>query len=86
MTWTLYLLSEQPALQDQAAAEAAAALAAGEADRDLPERLPLVRRILEESMRLYPPVPRFDRQAVEDPTSLANRRSRPATSSRSGPG
>ena len=30
----------------------------------LPERLPLLRRILEESMRLYPPVPRFDRQAV----------------------
>ena len=40
------------------------ALAAGEEDADLPERLPLLRRILEESMRLYPPVPRFDRQAV----------------------
>jgi cytochrome P450 len=64
ITWTLFLLSEQPALQDEAAAEAAAALAAGEEDADLPERLPLLRRILEESMRLYPPVPRFDRQAV----------------------
>ncbi len=29
-----------------------------------PERLPLLRRVIEESMRLYPPVPRFDRQAV----------------------
>ena len=64
ITWTLFLLSEQPALQAEAAAEAAAALAAGEADAELPERLPLLRRILEESMRLYPPVPRFDRQAV----------------------
>jgi cytochrome P450 len=64
ITWTLFLLSEQPDLQDEAAAEAATALAAGEDDSGLPERLPLLRRILEESMRLYPPVPRFDRQAV----------------------
>jgi cytochrome P450 len=64
VTWSLFLLSEQPALQAEAAAEARAALAAGEADADLPERLPLLRRILEETMRIYPPVPRFDRQAV----------------------
>ncbi|MEP6982719.1 MAG: cytochrome P450 [Sphingomicrobium sp.] len=61
--WTLYLLSEQPELQDQAAAEAQAALAS-QADAHLPERLPLLRAILEESLRLYPPVPRFDREAV----------------------
>jgi len=66
ITWTLFLLSEQPELQAEAAAEAEAALAAGEEDSDLPERLPLLRRILEESMRLYPPVPRFDREAVAD--------------------
>ena len=64
ITWTLFLLSEQPNLQAKAAAEAEAALAAGEEDADLPERLPLLRRVLEESMRLYPPVPRFDRQAA----------------------
>src|SRR5438270_607120 len=61
--WTLYLLSEQPELQNQAAAEAQAALASG-TDADLPDRLPLLRSILEESLRLYPPVPRFDREAV----------------------
>jgi cytochrome P450 len=61
--WTLYLLSEQPALQDRAAAEAVAALASG-VDADLPDRLPLLRSILEESLRLYPPVPRFDREAI----------------------
>ncbi|HST35539.1 MAG TPA: cytochrome P450 [Allosphingosinicella sp.] len=66
ITWTLYLLSEQPALQAGAAAEAETALAAGEEDPALLDRLPLLRRILEESMRVYPPVPRFDRQAVAD--------------------
>ncbi|MGZ8306339.1 MAG: cytochrome P450 [Allosphingosinicella sp.] len=64
VTWTLYLLSEQPELQDRVAAECAAAVAAGEGP-DLPERLPLLRMVIEESLRLYPPAPRFDRQAVE---------------------
>jgi cytochrome P450 len=62
-TWTLYLLAEQPELQERAAREAEVALASG-ADADLPDRLPLLRTILEESLRLYPPVPRFDREAV----------------------
>jgi cytochrome P450 len=64
VTWTLFLLSEQPALQDEAAAEARAALAAGGDDPGLPDRLPRLRAILEESLRLYPPAPRFDRQAL----------------------
>jgi cytochrome P450 len=63
ITWTLFLLGEQPELQEQASAESQAALGAG-ADSDLPDRLPLLRRILEESMRLYPPVPRLDREAI----------------------
>jgi cytochrome P450 len=62
-SWSLFLLSEQPELQEQAAREAETALNAG-IDARLPERLPLLRMILEESMRLYPPVPRFDREAV----------------------
>jgi cytochrome P450 len=64
VTWTLFILSEQPELQEEAAAEAEAALAAGAADPELPDRLPLLRRILDETLRLYPPAPRMDRQAV----------------------
>ena len=64
LSWTLFLLAEQPRLQDEAAAEARAALAAGADGADLADRLPLLRRILEESLRLYPPAPRFDRQAA----------------------
>jgi cytochrome P450 len=63
VTWTLYLLSEQWELQEAVAAEAARAVGAGEGP-DLPDRLPLLRRVLEEALRLYPPAPRFDRQAV----------------------
>jgi cytochrome P450 len=62
-SWTLYLLSEQPELQDEVAREAAAALVGGD-DAGLPDRLPLLRMVLEESLRLYPPVPRMDREAV----------------------
>ena len=65
LTWTLYLLSQLPELQRQAAAEARSALGLGSDDPDLPDRLPLLRRILEESLRLYPPAPRMDRQVVE---------------------
>jgi cytochrome P450 len=62
LSWTLYLLSAQPDLQDELAAEAQAALAGGE--DDVAERLPRLRLFFSESLRLYPPVPRFDRQAV----------------------
>lgn len=64
ITWALFLLSEQPDLQAAVAEEARAALNGGEEDAGLPDRLPLLRRVLDEAMRVYPPVPRFDRQAV----------------------
>ena len=64
ISWTLFLLAEQLELQDRVAEEARQAIAAGGADAKLPDRLPLLRRVVEEAMRLYPPVPRFDREAV----------------------
>ncbi len=62
LSWTLFLLAAQPDLQEELASEAQAALLDG-AD-DVAERTPRLRLFLSESLRLDPPVPRFDRQAV----------------------
>lgn len=64
MTWALFLLSEQPALQARIAQEARGALAVGTRDPSLPERLPLLKQALDETLRLYPSAPRLDRQAI----------------------
>lgn len=61
LAWTIYLLAAQPGLQEEARAEAVAALDGDVAT--LADRLPLLRQILDEAMRLYPPAPRFDREA-----------------------
>ncbi|MDQ3483446.1 MAG: cytochrome P450 [Pseudomonadota bacterium] len=63
ISWTLFILSRLPELQDEAATEARAALSC-EVDSGLPDRLPLLRSILDETLRLYPSAPRFDREAV----------------------
>ena len=64
LAWTLYCLAAQPALQDAARAEALAAEETDPGERI--ERLPLLHQIFEEAMRLYPPAPRFDREALAD--------------------
>jgi len=62
LSWALFLLAAQPELQEELAAEAQSALHDGQGD--VAERTPRLRLFLSESLRLYPPVPRFDRQAV----------------------
>ena len=64
LTWTLFLLAAQPELQEEMAAEARTALADRNENAALTDRLPRLRLMLQESLRLYPPVPRFDRQAI----------------------
>jgi cytochrome P450 len=65
LTWTIYLLAAQPELQEQLRAEAQAGLAGGGMG-DLDVRLPRLRAVLDESLRLYPPAPRLDREAMAD--------------------
>ena len=65
LAWTLFLLSEQPVLQEELAKEAQAALGnAHDPAEAIAAMLPRLRAMLQESLRLYPPVPRFDRQAI----------------------
>jgi cytochrome P450 len=50
--WSLYLLAQDPATQDELAREAKAESASGEPDAD---KLKFTRAVLDETMRLYPP-------------------------------
>lgn len=65
LAWTIYLLAAQPALQAEARDEAVAALAGGDIGT-LAERVPLLRAILDEALRLYPPASNFSRETVAD--------------------
>ncbi len=64
LTWTWYLLSQHPAVEAKLHAELAQVLG-GRTPRheDLPQ-LAYTRMVLEEAMRLYPPVPSLERQAL----------------------
>ena len=65
LSWSIYLLANTPDIQQRAREEAQAALAAGDL-ATLPDRLPYLRQILDETLRLYPPAPRIEREAAAD--------------------
>jgi cytochrome P450 len=66
LTWTWYLLSQNPEAEARFHAELDEALGGRTPTlNDLPA-LPYTRMVMAESMRLYPPVPRLGRRAVED--------------------
>jgi cytochrome P450 len=65
LTWTFYLLSQHPEVEQRLQAELAQALAGrGPELADL-ANLPYNRMVIEESMRLYPPAIAVTRQSVE---------------------
>jgi cytochrome P450 len=84
IAWTLFILSRLSELQDEASDEARAAIAGG-VDPGLPDRLPLLRAIVEETLRLYPPAPASTAKRWS-PTGSARSRLALATSFRSGHG
>lgn len=60
-SWVLYLLSREAGWQDRAAAEAQAC----EGNYTL-DRLPIMRQVVSEALRLYPPAPLLARSAARD--------------------
>jgi cytochrome P450 len=72
MTWTWYLLSQHPAEEAKLHAELEALLGARAPNSQDLGRLTYTRMVIEESMRLYPPVHTVVREALADDT-LAGR-------------
>jgi cytochrome P450 len=73
LTWTWYLLSQHPAAEAKLHAELAAVLGGRMPRHEDLARLRYTRMVLEESMRLYPPVHVFSRSAVGDDEVLGRR-------------
>ncbi len=66
ISWALYLLANIPEYQHQARAEAIAQLNGRAASANDLDAMPFIKQILEEAMRLYPPVGLLARNVVEE--------------------
>jgi cytochrome P450 len=73
LAFTLYLLSLHPEWERRVLAELAEVLGDRSPTAEDLARLPLLERVIEESMRLLPPVWGFERQALEDDVVLGHR-------------
>ena len=76
LAWALYLCAFDPEAQARAREEAEAALGGRAAEGADVERLPYIRQICEEALRLYPPAAVFSRTA-QAPDRLCGREIRP---------
>ena len=66
LTWTLYLLAQNPVAEERLAREVRAVLGDRAPVLDDLERLPFTEQVIKESMRLYPPAYVLARRASED--------------------
>jgi len=66
LAWTWYLISQAPEVEEKLHQELEEVLGDRTPGYDDVENLPYTRAILDETMRLYPPVPILSRQALKD--------------------
>lgn len=66
LTWALYLLARHPDVADKLARELANVLGSRDPVADDLVQMPYLRAVLQEAMRVYPPVYALPRQAVAD--------------------
>ncbi len=63
LAWSLYLLAFDPRVQDRARAEAQAVLRGRTAEAADVDRLPYIRQVIDEALRMYPPAAMLSRTA-----------------------
>jgi cytochrome P450 len=73
LTWTWYLLSQHPAVEEKLDRELRAALGGRTPTHADLAKLPYARMVLEESMRLYPPAHTLSRTAMAEDELLGRR-------------
>lgn len=66
LNWTWYLLARNPRVTEQLQQQLDEVLGEDALTPDALKQIPYARQILEETMRLYPPVWRFTRRAIQD--------------------
>lgn len=78
LTWTFFILSQQPEAVRRIRDEVRAACGEGPVEFDHARRLPFTRNVFREVLRLYPPITFLPRVAAED-TTIGPRRVRKGT-------
>lgn len=73
LSWAWYLLGTHPDAAERLAAEAESVLGDRPATADDVHRLPFTEHVIQESLRLYPPVYGFGRETVEDTEVMGHR-------------
>merc|ERR1711969_251139 len=66
ISWALYLLANDPAAQDRARDEARGVLGERAAEGSDLSAMPYIEQVLDEAMRLYPPVGMLARNVLDD--------------------
>ena len=73
LTWSLYLLANDPQWRDSVEREIDSVMGAGRVDAGALAQLVRTRATLDEALRLYPPAPTLSREAIADDVAAGRR-------------